>query len=145
MLFVIPQCDNKTVSIAQEYLDRAPESVLAIAAQRATPNSTVSLKDWPDANVAVLQARVMTEPMPGNSLFEPLKHSLPTSSCWCNMRVVIYARTIAHTHVYTGRDRLPFWPQHACVHQHSGESAAPSSGVLQSSQVYVAVGVVYQA
>ena len=39
----------------QEYLDRAPESVLAIAAQRAPPDSTVSLKDWPDANVAVLQ------------------------------------------------------------------------------------------
>ncbi|KAL0032692.1 hypothetical protein WJX79_003698 [Trebouxia sp. C0005] len=56
MLFVIPQCNNETVSVAQEYLDRAPESVLAIAAQRALPNSVVMLKDWPDANVAVLQA-----------------------------------------------------------------------------------------
>jgi len=55
MKFVIPQCNNETVSLAQEYLDRAPESVLAIAAQRAPPDSTVSLKDWPDANVAVLQ------------------------------------------------------------------------------------------
>ncbi len=55
MKFVIPQCNNETVSVAQEYLDRAPESVLAIAAQRAPPDSTVSLKDWPDANVAALQ------------------------------------------------------------------------------------------
>jgi len=60
LLFVIPQCDNKTVSIAQEYLDRTPESVLAIAAQRAPPigvfaNNIVSLKDWPDADVAILQ------------------------------------------------------------------------------------------
>ena len=54
-LFVIPQCNNETVSIAQEYLDRAPESVLAIAAQRAPTDKTISLKDWPDANVAVLQ------------------------------------------------------------------------------------------
>lgn len=54
-LFVVPQCNNETVSIAQEYLDRAPESVLAIAAQRAPPENTISLKDWPDANVAVLQ------------------------------------------------------------------------------------------
>ena len=72
MMFVIPQCNNTTVSIAREYLDRAPESVLAIAAQRAPPNSNVSLKDWPDANVAVLQVSmitqvgIMTHAMPGS-------------------------------------------------------------------------------
>ena len=54
------------MSIAHEYLDRAPESVLAIAAQRAPPDSNVSLKDWPDANVAVLQVGVMTHAMPGS-------------------------------------------------------------------------------
>ena len=68
MMFVIPQCNSTTVPIAHEYLDRAPESVLAIAAQRAPPNSNVSLKDWPDANVAVLQVGVMTQchAMPGS-------------------------------------------------------------------------------
>jgi hypothetical protein len=67
-LFVIPQCNKNTVSIAQEYLDRAPESVLAIAAERAFPNRYISLKDWPDANVAVLQVgtRAVTEAMSGS-------------------------------------------------------------------------------
>jgi hypothetical protein len=68
-LFVIPQC-SKTVSIAQEYLDKAPESVLAIAAQRRPPDSiTVSLKDWPDANVDVWQVgtRAVTAAMSGSS------------------------------------------------------------------------------
>ena len=53
--FVVPQCDNHTVSIAQEHLDRAPESVLAIAAHSASSDSAISLKDWPNADAAVLQ------------------------------------------------------------------------------------------
>ena len=53
--FVVPQCGNHTVSIAQEHLDRAPESVLTIAAQNALPDSAISLIDWPDADAAVLQ------------------------------------------------------------------------------------------
>lgn len=53
--FVVPKCDNHTVSIAQEHLDRAPESVLTIAAQNAPSDSAISLKDWPDADAAVLQ------------------------------------------------------------------------------------------
>ena len=37
-----------------------------------TPRHNVSLKDWPDANAAVLQVGGVTEPMPGNSLFDQL-------------------------------------------------------------------------
>ena len=53
--FIVPQCGNYTVSIAQEHFDRAPESVLAIAAHSAPSDCAISLKDWPDADAAVLQ------------------------------------------------------------------------------------------
>ena len=53
--FTVPQCGNFTVSIAQDHLDRAPESVLAIAAHTAPSDCGISLKDWPDADAAVLQ------------------------------------------------------------------------------------------
>lgn len=143
MLFVIPQCNNETVSVAQEYLDRAPESVLAIAAQRALPNSVVMLKDWPDANVAVLQVGILTDSR---------THAWEPSGTACRQaavgfeQYVMHAWTITHTYVYTGCDRLLLSPQGAWGHgQGSGESAAPSSGVLQYSWIYVALKVVYQA
>lgn len=53
--FTVPQCGKFTVSIAQDHLDRAPESVLTLAALSAPSDCAISLKDWPDADVAVLQ------------------------------------------------------------------------------------------
>ena len=55
--FAATQCSDKTVSIAEEHLDKAPESVLAIAARDSSlaPDSVVILKHWPDANVVILQ------------------------------------------------------------------------------------------
>ena len=99
MKFVIPQCNNETVSLAQEYLDRAPESVLAIAAQRATPDSSISLKDWPDANVAVLQVGT-------RAVIEAIRHSLPTSLLEQLLLLNGVFKLLVIKHVYTGH-QLP--------------------------------------
>ena len=55
--FAAPQSIDQTVSIADEHLKKAPESVLAIAAWHSSlaSDSVVILKDWPDADVVVLR------------------------------------------------------------------------------------------
>ena len=48
------------VTIAQEYLDMAPESLLSIAANHSPDGEVIGLTSWPQPNVTALQVILPT-------------------------------------------------------------------------------------